>query len=146
MSILAASSTIKAFSANEKKYDEEYDLAVIGGGSGGLATAFEAARHGLKTIVIDYVEESPAKTKWGLGGTCVNVGCIPKKLMHQASIHGENLVNAKDYGWELPEGLNARENKLQLQKKCFNWKVLISAINNHIKSLNFSYIGNIQDN
>lgn len=67
-----------------KKYEEMYDLAVIGGGSGGLSTAFEASGHGVKTIVIDYVEEAPSylKTKWGLGGTCVNVGCIPKKLMH----------------------------------------------------------------
>ena len=75
----------------EKKYDEEYDLAVIGGGSGGLASAFEANKHGLKTIVIDFVEESPPphRTKWGLGGTCVNVGCIPKKLMHYAGLISE---------------------------------------------------------
>ena len=68
-----------------KKYQSEYDLAVIGGGSGGLATAFEASKHGVKVIVIDFVEQSLHKTKWGIGGTCVNVGCIPKKLMHQAS-------------------------------------------------------------
>lgn len=68
-----------------KSYDKEYDLAVIGGGSGGLATAFEANKHGLNVIVIDFVEESMHKSKWGLGGTCVNVGCIPKKLMHQAA-------------------------------------------------------------
>jgi ribulose 1,5-bisphosphate synthetase/thiazole synthase len=68
-----------------KKYEDEYDLAIIGGGSGGLATAFEANKHGVKVIVIDYVEESLHNTKWGIGGTCVNVGCIPKKLMHQAS-------------------------------------------------------------
>ena len=68
-----------------KSYDKVYDLAVIGGGSGGLATAFEANSHGLDVIVIDYVEQSLHKTKWGLGGTCVNVGCIPKKLMHQAA-------------------------------------------------------------
>ena len=95
----AASSFVQRSVRMEKKYDEEYDLAVIGGGSGGLATAFEASRFGLKTIVIDYVEESPQKTKWGLGGTCVNVGCIPKKLMHQAAKHGENLLDAYDYGW-----------------------------------------------
>lgn len=92
--IFAVSSMSKKVSGDSKKYDEIYDLAVIGGGSGGLATAFEASKYGLKTIVIDYVEESPAKTKWGLGGTCVNVGCIPKKLMHQSSIHGDNIVNA----------------------------------------------------
>uniref|UniRef100_A0AAY4BI41 thioredoxin-disulfide reductase (NADPH) n=1 Tax=Denticeps clupeoides TaxID=299321 RepID=A0AAY4BI41_9TELE len=45
----------------------DYDIVVIGGGSGGLACSKEG-------------------TKWGLGGTCVNVGCIPKKLMHQAAL------------------------------------------------------------
>lgn len=64
------------------EFKGQYDLAVIGGGSGGLAAAFEANKYGLKVIVIDYVEESLHKTKWGIGGTCVNVGCIPKKLMH----------------------------------------------------------------
>lgn len=62
----------------------EYDLVVIGGGSGGLACAKEAVLHGAKVAVLDYVNPSPRGTKWGLGGTCVNVGCIPKKLMHQA--------------------------------------------------------------
>lgn len=94
-----SASTSKILASSPKKYDDVYDLAVIGGGSGGLATAFEASKHGLRTIVIDYVEESPQKTKWGLGGTCVNVGCIPKKLMHQSSIHGENIINSNEYGW-----------------------------------------------
>ena len=38
---------------------------------------------------MDFVTPSPQGTKWGLGGTCVNVGCIPKKLMHQAALLGE---------------------------------------------------------
>ena len=42
-------------------------------------------------------------TKWGLGGTCVNVGCIPKKLMHQASLLGQAVKDAKNYGWSVPE-------------------------------------------
>lgn len=61
----------------------EYDLIVIGGGSGGLACAKEAARFGRRVACLDYVKPSPRGSKWGLGGTCVNVGCIPKKLMHQ---------------------------------------------------------------
>ena len=36
---------------------------------------------------------------WGLGGTCVNVGCIPKKLMHTAALYGETMHDAQDYGW-----------------------------------------------
>lgn len=42
-------------------------------------------------------------TKWGLGGTCVNVGCIPKKLMHQAALLGTAVKDAKKYGWQIPE-------------------------------------------
>ena len=44
-------------------------------------------------------------TRWGLGGTCVNVGCIPKKLMHQASQLGGAVVDAGKYGWNTPEHL-----------------------------------------
>jgi ribulose 1,5-bisphosphate synthetase/thiazole synthase len=54
-SVFAYSSASKIASFTKNKYDDIYDLAIIGGGSGGLATAFEAANHGLKTIVIDYV-------------------------------------------------------------------------------------------
>lgn len=42
---------------------------------------------------------SPQGTTWGLGGTCVNVGCIPKKLMHKAAIVGEDLNDAPYFGW-----------------------------------------------
>lgn len=69
----------------------DYDLAVIGGGSGGLACAKEAVNNGARVAVLDYVTPSPQGTKWGLGGTCVNVGCIPKKLMHQAALLGESI-------------------------------------------------------
>lgn len=69
----------------------DYDLAVIGGGSGGLACAKEAINQGQRVAVLDFVQPSPQGTKWGLGGTCVNVGCIPKKLMHQAALLGESI-------------------------------------------------------
>lgn len=68
-----------------------YDLVVLGGGSGGLAAAKQATELGAKVAVFDYVTPSPQGTKWGLGGTCVNVGCIPKKLMHQAALLGEAI-------------------------------------------------------
>ena len=74
----------------------EYDLVVIGGGSGGLAAAKEAAQFGAKVAVLDFVKPTPIGTKWGLGGTCVNVGCIPKKLMHQASLLGEAIHVSHD--------------------------------------------------
>lgn len=45
-------------------------------------------------------------TKWGLGGTCVNVGCIPKKLMHQAALLGTAVKDAKKYGWQIPDTIS----------------------------------------
>lgn len=57
----------------------DVDILVIGGGSGGLALAREAANLSAKVLLFDFVAPSPQGTKWGIGGTCVNVGCIPKK-------------------------------------------------------------------
>ena len=55
------------------------------------AAAKEAAKLGAKVACLDFVKPSPAGTTWGLGGTCVNVGCIPKKLMHNAALIGETM-------------------------------------------------------
>lgn len=57
----------------------DVDVLVIGGGSGGLALAREAASLSAKVLLFDFVVPSPRGTKWGIGGTCVNAGCIPKK-------------------------------------------------------------------
>ena len=108
-----------------------YDLIVIGGGAGGLACAKKASKllgqsdAGPKVAVCDFVKPSPPGTTWGLGGTCVNVGCIPKKLMHQASLLGEGMHDAKSYGWEVAE-----------QTK-HNWETMVTNVQMHIKSLNF---------
>ena len=67
----------------------DYDLFVIGGGSGGISAARYASEAGKKVALADFVKPSPVGTTWGLGGTCVNVGCIPKKLMHYAGIIAE---------------------------------------------------------
>ena len=69
-----------------------WDLIVIGGGSGGLACAQRAARHGARVVI---AEPGP------LGGTCVNVGCVPKKLMYHAADVANVLVDAADYGFSL---------------------------------------------
>uniref|UniRef100_A0A8C7W1H3 Thioredoxin reductase 2 n=1 Tax=Oncorhynchus mykiss TaxID=8022 RepID=A0A8C7W1H3_ONCMY len=45
-------------------------------------------------------------TKWGIGGTCVTVGCIPKKLMHQASLLGTAVKDAQKYGWQIPRPIS----------------------------------------
>ncbi|VDN32585.1 unnamed protein product [Gongylonema pulchrum] len=108
--------------------EHQYDLAVIGGGSGGLAAAKEAARLGKKVVCLDFVKPSTMGTTWGLGGTCVNVGCIPKKLMHQAALLGEQIEDAKKFGWQVPAG----EIKL-------DWERMKSAVQDHIASLNWGY-------
>lgn len=73
---------------------KHYDLAVIGGGSGGLACAKRAASYGAKTVLIE---------KKALGGTCVNVGCVPKKVMWNAANIATSLHYAADYGLELSQ-------------------------------------------
>lgn len=80
---------------------KHFQLFIIGGGSGGLAAAKWAARNGAKVGLADFVKPSPAGTKWGLGGTCVNVGCIPKKLMHHTSLLGEHHEAMSEVGWKV---------------------------------------------
>jgi glutathione reductase (NADPH) len=70
----------------------EFDLIVIGGGSGGLAHAQRAADYGVKVAV---VENAP------LGGTCVNVGCVPKKIMWYAASQVHHAKLAHDYGFDI---------------------------------------------
>jgi len=71
---------------------ERFDLLVIGGGSGGLAHAQRAAEYRVKAAVI---EHGP------LGGTCVNVGCVPKKVMWYAAHYAHQLHHAADYGYDI---------------------------------------------
>ncbi|CAM5154277.1 unnamed protein product [Natator depressus] len=105
----------------------DYDLIVVGGGSGGLACSKEAAALGKKVMVLDYVVPTPSGTSWGLGGTCVNVGCIPKKLMHQAALLGQALQDSRKFGWEYDEQVK------------HNWETMVEAIQNYIGSLNWGY-------
>uniref|UniRef100_A0A1A9WL68 thioredoxin-disulfide reductase (NADPH) n=1 Tax=Glossina brevipalpis TaxID=37001 RepID=A0A1A9WL68_9MUSC len=118
-------STSTGVCKDESKYG--YDLIVIGGGSGGLACAKEAVANGAKVACLDFVKPTPHGSKWGLGGTCVNVGCVPKKLMHQASLLGEALYDAQAYGWEIPDAENIRP----------DWGKLVQSVQNHIKSINW---------
>src|SRR5262245_1770017 len=75
---------------NSVQYD--YDLAVIGGGSGGLACARRAAAYGAKAVVIE---------SGRLGGPCVNVGCVPKKVMWNAAHIADSLRDAPEYGFSV---------------------------------------------
>jgi len=80
------SSTSASSSSSTTNHNYTYDLVVIGGGSGGLAAAKEAAKHGANVALFDYVKPSTQGSTWGLGGTCVNVGCVPKKICHYSGL------------------------------------------------------------
>jgi glutathione reductase (NADPH) len=69
---------------------DQFDLIVIGGGSGGLAAAKRAAEYGARVVVIE---------SGRLGGACVNVGCVPKKIMWNAADLGAGLHDAPEYGF-----------------------------------------------
>jgi glutathione reductase (NADPH) len=76
---------------------QAFDLISIGGGSGGLACAQRAAEYGAKAAVIE---------SHRLGGTCVNVGCVPKKVMWNAASVALSLADAVDYGFDVKVGDN----------------------------------------
>lgn len=78
---------------------KQFDAVVIGGGSGGLSFANRLAKNGHQIRVFDFVPPTPHGNKWGLGGTCVNVGCIPKKLFHTAAIHKMNIHQSENFGF-----------------------------------------------
>ena len=95
----------------------KYDLIVLGGGSGGMASAIRAARYGARVAV---VEEKH------LGGTCVNLGCVPKKVMFNAAIIAEMIHKSPDYGF------NQSDVKL-------DWQTLVKKRNEYIKKLREIY-------
>ena len=78
----------------------DYDLIVIGGGSGGLAAAQRAAEYGARAVIIE---------SGRLGGTCVNVGCVPKKVMWNAAQVAHALHDAADYGFDAPAAAPAHD-------------------------------------
>lgn len=71
----------------------DFDLVVLGGGSGGLAAAFRAAEYGARVAMLEPGE---------LGGTCVNVGCVPKKAMWLAAHVAERIELAQRLGFSVP--------------------------------------------
>jgi thioredoxin reductase (NADPH) len=149
----------------------DYDLVVVGGGSGGMAAAKEAAQNGAKVACLDFVKPSPIGTTWGLGtqvesravskiatlapssltpftlpclvflgGTCVNVGCIPKKLFHAGSLIRESIqVDSAAYGIRLGGTNSDNDGDIPEPKTTVQWDVLRENIQNYIRSLNFKY-------
>ena len=97
----------------------DYDLIVIGAGSGGVRLARMSAQRGARVAVVE--------SRY-LGGTCVNVGCVPKKLfVYGAHVHDE-LEDAAGYGWNVP-----------LSDVSFDWSTLVANKNAEIERLNGIY-------
>ncbi len=99
----------------------EFDLIVIGGGSGGLAAAQRAAEYGARVALVE---------SHRLGGTCVNVGCVPKKVMWNAAVLAEGLRDAPDYGFGLSAGAH-------------DWPMLKEKRDAYVLRLNGIYEGNL---
>ncbi|MEM8612093.1 MAG: glutathione-disulfide reductase [Cyanobacteria bacterium P01_H01_bin.105] len=95
----------------------DFDLFAIGAGSGGIATARRAAQYGAKVAVAEFDR---------LGGTCVNRGCVPKKLMVYASHFASHRQEAAGYGWTFEPGK-------------FDWPHMIKAVNDEVSRLNAIY-------
>ncbi len=100
-----------------------YDLLSIGAGSGGLSAAERGALYGKKCAVIENKV---------VGGTCVNVGCVPKKVMWFASGIAETLHNASGYGFDV-------------DIKSFSWKKLVDARENYINGITSWYDSYLKD-
>lgn len=100
---------------------QNFDLVVIGGGSGGLACAKRAAGYGASVAVIEGSR---------YGGTCVNVGCIPKKVMFNAARTMETIRNAKEFG-------------ISVGNVSFDWKKLKKYRDRYISRLNTIYEGGL---
>ncbi len=98
---------------------EKFDLLVVGAGSGGVRAARIAASHGARVGIIE---------ERFLGGTCVNVGCVPKKLFSYAAHYASDFEDARNYGW-------------QLQPADFDWPTLRDNKNAEIARLNGIYGG-----
>lgn len=95
----------------------DFDLFVIGGGSGGIASARRAAEYGAKVGLAEFDR---------LGGTCVNRGCIPKKLMVYASHFPYLFEDAEGFGWGSVQS-------------SFDWSKMLAAVNHELDRLNGIY-------
>ena len=99
----------------------DYDLFVIGGGSGGVRAARMAAQTGAKVAIAE---------EYRYGGTCVIRGCVPKKLMVYASSFSEAFEDAEGFGWTVG-------------KSTFDWATLIANKDKEIDRLEGIYAKNL---
>ena len=99
-----------------------YDFVVLGGGSGGLAAAQRAAEYGARVVVVERAR---------LGGTCVNVGCVPKKVMWNAAQVAHALEDAAGYGFSVT-------------RHGHDWAALKSGRDAYVRRLNGIYQRNLE--
>ncbi|MAN73800.1 MAG: glutathione-disulfide reductase [Henriciella sp.] len=99
----------------------DYDLFVIGAGSGGVRAARIAAQSGARVAIAE---------EYRIGGTCVIRGCVPKKFMVYASDYGRKLKEARDYGW-------------QIEEKGFDFETFMSAMHAEVDRLSGIYLKNL---
>lgn len=119
----ALSTTVTSDQKFDADHGFEYDYFVIGAGSGGIASARRAASHGAKVAV---AEQSPV-----LGGTCVNVGCVPKKVLWHAASLADAVHDMEHYGFAGAEDIT------------FDWNYLKQARDAYIRRLNGIYDRNL---
>ena len=100
---------------------QQFDLVVIGAGSGGLACAQRAAEYGARVAIVEAAR---------LGGTCVNVGCVPKKVMWNAAQIAHAVDDAADYGFSL-------------ETRGHDWAALRAARDAYVARLNGIYATNL---
>ena len=100
-----------------------YDMIAIGAGSGGLSAVERASEYGKKCAVVE------VKT---IGGTCVNVGCVPKKVMWFAANTATQINSAQGFGFDV-------------DLKNFSWKTLKEGRDNYIKGITNWYDGYLED-
>ncbi|CAI9117786.1 OLC1v1019272C4 [Oldenlandia corymbosa var. corymbosa] len=106
----------------------DYDLFVIGAGSGGVRAARFSAQFGAKVGICELpFHPISSETIGGVGGTCVIRGCVPKKILVYGASYGPELEDARNYGWEINENVN------------FNWKKLLQKKTEEIVRLNGIY-------
>ena len=96
----------------------DYDLFVIGAGSGGTRASRVAAAHGAKVAVAE---------EYRVGGTCVIRGCVPKKLLVYGAHFAEDLKDAKRFGWDVPDNLG------------FDWVRLRDNVMEEVSRINGAY-------
>ncbi|PWR24738.1 glutathione-disulfide reductase [Zavarzinia aquatilis] len=101
----------------------DYDLFVIGAGSGGVRAARISAGHGARVAIAE---------EYRVGGTCVIRGCVPKKLLSYASHYGEDIADAAAYGWNVTGPVT------------FDWPTLIAAKDKEIDRLNGLYLKGLE--